>query len=114
MGRRNGRRLNRRPTISTGRKRVNASDAADDETRGVAGTHLAGRIRSQIGFGSEVTVGELGSIERSAGKVKGSLDLRARDQRLPQRFPWIAGSSAPYSPCIAREISGWPPPPARQ
>ena len=53
--------------------------AADDETRRVAGRDLAGRIRSLIGISSKVTVGEPGSIERSAGKAKRIVDLRPKD-----------------------------------
>ena len=52
--------------------------AADDETRRAAGRDLAGRVRSLIGISSEVTVGEPGSIERSAGKAKRIFDLRPR------------------------------------
>ncbi len=53
--------------------------AADDETRRAAGRDLAGRIRSLIGIGSKVTVGEPGSIERSAGKAKRIVDLRPKE-----------------------------------
>ena len=53
--------------------------AADDETRRAAGRDLAGRIRSLIGISSKVTVGEPGSIERSAGKAKRIVDLRPKD-----------------------------------
>ena len=52
---------------------------ADDETRRAAGRDLAGRIRSLIGISSKVTVGEPGSIERSAGKAKRIVDLRPKD-----------------------------------
>ena len=52
--------------------------AADDETRRAAGRDLAGRIRSLIGISSKVTVGEPGSIERSAGKAKRIVDLRPK------------------------------------
>ena len=53
--------------------------AADDETRGATGRDLAGRIKSQIGISSAVTVGEPGSIERSIGKAKRISDLRPKD-----------------------------------
>ena len=52
--------------------------AADDETRRAAGRDLADRIRSLIGISSKVTVGEPGSIERSAGKAKRIVDLRPK------------------------------------
>ena len=50
--------------------------AADDETRRAVGRDLVGRIRSLIGISSEVTVGEPGSIERSAGKARRIFDCR--------------------------------------
>ena len=53
--------------------------AADNETRGATGSDLAGRIKSQIGISSNVTVGEPGSIERSIGKAKRVFDLRPKD-----------------------------------
>ena len=53
--------------------------AADDETRGATGSDLAGRIKSQFGISSKVTVGEPGSIERSIGKAKRVFDLRPKD-----------------------------------
>ena len=53
--------------------------AASAETRRAAGRDLAGRIRSLIGIGSKVTVGEPGSIERSAGKAKRIVDLRPKE-----------------------------------
>ena len=54
-------------------------DAADSETREAAGHDLAGRIRSLVGIGSKVKVGEPGSIERSVGKAKRVFDLRPKD-----------------------------------
>ncbi len=53
--------------------------AADDGTRQAAARDLVGRIRSLIGISSKVTVGEPGSIERSAGKAKRIVDLRPKD-----------------------------------
>ena len=55
------------------------TDAGDEATRVAAGRDLAGRIRSQVGIGSEVKVGEPGSIERSVGKAKRVFDLRPKD-----------------------------------
>ena len=53
--------------------------AGDEQTRAAAGRDLAGRIRSQVGIGSVVKVGEPGSIERSVGKAKRVFDLRPKD-----------------------------------
>ena len=50
--------------------------AGDDATRAAAGRELAGRIKSQVGINSTVTVGEPGSIERSIGKARRVFDLR--------------------------------------
>ena len=57
--------------------------AADGETRGATGSDLAGRIKSQIGISSNVTVGEPGSIERSIGKARRVFDLRQRIRACP-------------------------------
>ena len=51
--------------------------AADDETRESAGRNLARRIKSRIGISCQVRVMEPESIERSIGKAKRIVDLRA-------------------------------------
>ena len=53
--------------------------AADDKTRRAAGRDLAGRIKSQVGISSEVSVGGPGSIERFIGKAKRIVDLRPKE-----------------------------------
>ena len=53
------------------------ADAAEDETRESAGRDLAGRIKSRIGISCQVRVMEPKSIERSIGKARRIVDLRA-------------------------------------
>ena len=53
------------------------ADAAQDGTRESAGRDLAWRIKSHIGISCEVRVMEPQSIERSIGKAKRTVDLRA-------------------------------------
>ena len=53
------------------------ADAAQDETRESAGRDLASRIKAHIGISCEVRVMEPESIERSIGKAKRIVDLRA-------------------------------------
>ena len=53
--------------------------AAAAATRKAAANDLAGRIKSQVGITSTVTVGEPGSIERSVGKARRIFDLRPAD-----------------------------------
>ncbi len=55
------------------------SGAADEATRAVAESDLAGRIKSQVGISSIVTVTEPGSVERSTGKARRIFDLRPKD-----------------------------------
>ena len=55
------------------------SGAADEATRAAAGSDLAGRIKSQVGISSIVTVTEPGSVERSTGKARRIFDLRPKD-----------------------------------
>jgi phenylacetate-CoA ligase len=52
--------------------------AADDITRRLAGQQLAAHIRNNIGISIDVDVGEPGSVERSVGKAKRVIDLRAK------------------------------------
>ena len=53
------------------------ADAADDETRESAGRDLAWRIKSRIGISCRARVMEPESIERSIGKARRIVDLRA-------------------------------------
>ena len=53
------------------------ADAAEDETRESAGRDLAGRIKSRVGISCQVRVMEPKSIERSIGKARRIVDLRA-------------------------------------
>ena len=53
------------------------ADAAQDGTRESAGRDLAWRIKSRIGISCQVRVMEPESIERSIGKAKRVVDLRA-------------------------------------
>ena len=53
--------------------------AADAETREMAGRDLAHQIKSRIGVTSAVRVTEPKSLERSLGKAKRIVDLRARE-----------------------------------
>jgi len=51
---------------------------ADHAAREAQGELLASHIRNTIGLGLEVVVGEPGTIERSAGKARRVIDLRAK------------------------------------
>ena len=51
---------------------------ADGADRDAQGALLTAHIRSVIGIGVEVAVGEPGSVERSAGKAKRVVDLRPK------------------------------------
>ena len=53
------------------------ADAAQDGTRESAGRDLASRIKSRIGISCQVRIMEPESIERSIGKAKRIVDLRA-------------------------------------
>ena len=53
--------------------------AADEATRAAAESDLAGRIKSQVGISSIVTVAEPGSVERSTGKARRIFDLRPKE-----------------------------------
>jgi phenylacetate-CoA ligase len=53
--------------------------AADNEGRAAAGEELARHVKSRIGVTAEIVVVEPGQVERSLGKAKRILDLRAKD-----------------------------------
>jgi phenylacetate-CoA ligase len=52
--------------------------AADRDARAAAAEELARHIRSRIGIGAEIAVVEPGQVERSLGKAKRIIDLRAQ------------------------------------
>jgi phenylacetate-CoA ligase len=49
---------------------------ADAAARAASATALAEHIRSVIGVGADVVVGDPGSVERSAGKARRVVDRR--------------------------------------
>ena len=51
---------------------------ADQTTREAQGERLTSLIRSAIGLGAEVVVGDPGGVERSAGKARRVVDLRPK------------------------------------
>ena len=54
-------------------------DAADEVTRAAARRDLAHHIKSRIGITTKVSVVEPGRVDRSLGKAKRIVDLRAKD-----------------------------------
>jgi phenylacetate-CoA ligase len=53
-------------------------DHADEASRAAQAAALAAHIRSSIGIGVEIVVGDPGGIERSAGKARRVIDLRPK------------------------------------
>ena len=53
-------------------------DHADEASRGAQAAALSAHIRSNIGIGVEIVVGDPGGIERSAGKARRVIDLRPK------------------------------------
>ena len=53
--------------------------AADPDSRTAAGAELVRHVKSRIGVTTEVAVVEPGAVDRSLGKAKRIIDLRARD-----------------------------------
>src|SRR6202521_1093050 len=53
-------------------------DHADEASRAAQAAALAAHIRSNIGIGVEIVVGDPGNIERSAGKARRVVDLRLK------------------------------------
>ena len=53
-------------------------DHADEASRAAQAAALAAHIRSNIGIGVEIVVGDPGGIERSAGKARRVIDLRPK------------------------------------
>jgi phenylacetate-CoA ligase len=54
-------------------------DAADEVTRAAAKRDLGHHIKSRIGITTKVRVVEPGRVDRSLGKAKRIVDLRAKD-----------------------------------
>jgi phenylacetate-CoA ligase len=54
------------------------ADHADEASRAAQAAALAAHIRSNIGISVEITVGDPGNIERSAGKARRVVDLRPK------------------------------------
>ena len=54
-------------------------ETSDEKTRAACGSELAHRIKARIGVTAEVNALEPGKIERSAGKAKRVIDLRAKN-----------------------------------
>ena len=53
-------------------------DHADETSRAAQAAALSAHIRSNIGIGVEIVVGDPGNIERSAGKARRVIDLRPK------------------------------------
>jgi phenylacetate-CoA ligase len=53
-------------------------DHADEASRAVQAAALSAHIRSNVGIGVEIVVGDPGNIERSAGKARRVVDLRPK------------------------------------
>jgi phenylacetate-CoA ligase len=54
-------------------------DHADEASRAAQSALLAAHLRSSVGIGVEVVVGDPGNVERSAGKARRVVDLRAKE-----------------------------------
>jgi phenylacetate-CoA ligase len=54
-------------------------DHADEASRAGQSALLAAHLRSSVGIGVEVVVGDPGSVERSAGKARRVVDLRPKE-----------------------------------
>lgn len=57
------------------------SAAGDDDARAAAAQELARHIESRIGISAGITAVEPGQVERSLGKARRIVDLRAKDWR---------------------------------
>jgi phenylacetate-CoA ligase len=54
-------------------------DRADEASRKAEAAALSAHIRNLIGIGIEVTVGDPGAVERSAGKARRVVDKRPQE-----------------------------------
>lgn len=54
-------------------------DHADQAARAAQSALLAAHLRSTIGIGVEIVIGDPGAVERSAGKARRVIDLRPKD-----------------------------------
>jgi phenylacetate-CoA ligase len=54
-------------------------DHADEASRAAQSALLAAHLRSSVGIGVEVVVGDPGNVERSAGKARRVVDLRPKE-----------------------------------
>jgi len=72
--------LRREQRLDTMRLLVEARpEHADEASRAGQSALLAAHLRSAVGIGVEVAVGDPGSVERSAGKARRVIDLRAKE-----------------------------------
>jgi len=55
------------------------ADHADEASRAAQAAALSAHIRSNIGIGVEIVVGDPGAIERSAGKARRVVDRRPKE-----------------------------------